>query len=205
MSEEVKVRLTKKGVPDKRSLSSRTNAIKAREAKLKKQAQKKEIMIDDIQEENDSDSVNTDSESEDEEVKILREQLSTRVDVKAAKTTRSQSARGSGDRSSPFVAPTPQYKLEDIADTVAQSVTKTFKNAADEKKALAKAKRDAIKKAKAEGTYVPKPRGRPKKETTKTDVAVKEYVEMTGGGKAKDDVEETPKKAEQSCNSYISW
>jgi len=233
-TEEVKgVRLTKKGLPDKRYLSSKANAAKAREAKLKKLAQKREMMDsiaeDDTIEEEDnvmqfsptgsenelSDSSN-DEESEDEQIRELREQLAARVKTKNSNSKSLRKKVAPQEVKSEPKAPTLSY--DELAETVAKTVTKTLKISAEEKKAIAKAKREAVRKAKAEGTYVPKPRGRPRKgeqtspnpSITKTDKAVAEYVEQVGGEPDSSSTGLREKKVvvksvEKPSGTFISW
>jgi len=209
------VRLTKKGVPDKRSLSSRQNAVKAREAKLKKLAQKRDIIdtnfedVAEIDEQDESSESESSEESEDDEIKELREQLAKRVKTKKLmKTFKSEEQE---------VKAPQNVSLDDLADTVAKTVTKTLKVTAEEKKAIAKAKREATKKAKAEGTYVPKPRGRPPKSqkdqtggrtSTKTEPVVADYVQkVTGEVVSKSEIlaEKPEKKMETPSKAFISW
>lgn len=192
---EPKVMLTKTNKPDKRTETSRANALKARMAKLNKLAlkkaedQKKREEAKRIREESSGSDTSADesagdSDSEDEldvipRRKVGRPKKSEEATLAEARLQALQQSRN----------------IENLTDAVRLALKKEEL----ERKAKAKAKRDAIKKAKADGTYVAKGRGRPflPQNTILRGAATpaKEAVEV----KVKENARE------QKENAYISW
>jgi len=130
------VKFTKSGRPDRRSLTSRTNAEKARNQRSVKRQEKKVI----VEPEETTDSSD---DEEDELVLVPRKKVEKPKKVQEVKA--------------------PPITHDELVETLTKTVAKTLKMNEQERKTKAKAKREAVKKAKAEGTYVPQTRGRPVK------------------------------------------
>jgi len=138
-------RLTKTNRLDRRTETSKANAEKARLKKLEKLTERRKTIQVQIETDSDSDS-DFDSESENER-KVIHE---NKVPKK----------RGRG-------RPTKEEEKRNIEliNAITDSTVRAIKLQEQERKAVAKAKREAVRKAKVDGTYVNKGRGRPFKPT----------------------------------------
>jgi len=147
------IRLTKTNRLDKRTETSKANAEKARLKKLEKLAEKRKMIQIQVESETDSDYDSESSESDSENVyerKVKNDRAPAPVEKK----------RGRG-------RPTKEEEKQhrDYINAITDATLRAVKLQEEDRKAVAKAKREAVRMAKASGTYVNKGRGRPFKPT----------------------------------------
>lgn len=180
-------RLTKTNRPDKRSETSRANAEKARLTKLEKLAEKKRMIIIESETDSDYDSDDSDDSSKSDDEKVDPQQ----VIKQRQKNTKRRVGR-------PTKAE--ELKQKELIEAITDATARAIKLQELERKATAKAKREAVRKAKADGTYVNKGRGRPFK-TNEQVVAPKEQEQKVV--EPKEQEEKPSEKTTQSRGAFV--